>query len=203
MSKGDDNSEKGNNSLKVEAIHIYTDVEDMKMNPPMGDNTLLFDRTGHAPILTPKGHQVTLGEFNEVSGWAKVKCIKAGTHVVVHLRGLIPNGVYTIWIMTLMSPGFDGTGMSLMKNLNGVGALGAPNGSQNVLKVNDEGETDLSVTTPAESLLFGAVPSCWSSVYEVLLSGAYHLDGMTHGPVPGDFTTQIIQFGFPIMGANL
>jgi hypothetical protein len=190
--------------IKVDLIHIYTDVEDANMMPPTGDNTLLFDHTGHAPVLAPDGHHVTLGEFNQVSGWADVKCINTGTHIVVHLTGMIPNGVYTIWIMTLKSPGFDGTLASFGANLNGVGALGASDGSQNVLSVNGQGNADLSVTMPAGSLsLFGSVPNCFSGVFEVLLSAAYHLDGMTHGPSPGDFSNYVLQFGFPIMGANL
>lgn len=190
--------------IKVGLIHIYTDVEDANMMPPVGDNTLLFDHTGHAPVLAPDGHHVTLGEFNAVSGWADVKCINGGTHIVVHVRGMIPNGVYTIWIMTLKSPGFDGTLASFGANLTGVGALGAPDGSQNVLKVNGEGNADLNVTMPAASLsLFGSVPDCFGGLFEVLLSSAYHLDGLTHGPSPGDFSNYVLQFGYPIMGSQL
>lgn len=202
VNKNSQRHEDDNDRLKVDLIHIYTDVEDANMMPPKGENTLLYDHTGHAPVLTPDGHHVTLEEFNEVSGSAHIKCINTGTHVVVHLRGLIPKGVYTIWIMTLKSPGFNGT----FANLNGVGSLGAPDGSQNVLTVkgDDHGTADLSVTTPAESLsIFGAVPSCWSGVYEVMLSGAYHLDGLTHGPTPGNFSTYVLQFGFPIFGSQL
>lgn len=199
--------QKKNNGapLKVDLIHIYVDVEGAhNMYPPTGDNTLLFNHTGQAPVLAPDGHHVTLGEFNAVSGWADVKCINTGTHVVVHLKGLIPNGVYTIWAMPFKSPGFDGTAMSVGSNLTGAGALGAPDGSQNALTVNGEGNADLSVTMPGGSLsVFGSVPNCFGGVYEVLLSGAYHLDGMTHGSNPGMFSSYVLQFGFPIMGATL
>ncbi len=193
-------AEKSGAPLKVDLMHMYGDVEDADMMPPKGDNTLLFNHTGHAAVLAPNGHPVTLREFNAVSGWADVKCINAGTHVVVHLKGLIPNGVYTIWVMPFKSPGFDGTG----SNLIGVGALGAPDGSQNVLTVNGQGNADLSVTMPAGSLsVFGSIPICFGGVYEVLLSGAYHLDGMTHGSTPGMFSSYVLQFGFPIMGSKL
>ena len=198
--QNNNNIAKSGAPLKVDLMHIYMDVEDAQMMPPTGNNTLLFDHAGHAPVLAPDGHAVPLGEFNMVSGWAHVKCINGGTHVVVHLAGLIPNGVYTLWIMTFQSNGTS-------DRLNGVGALGAPDGSQNVLKVNSDGTADLSVTTPAEPLsVFGAIPNCWSSVFKVMVAGAYHLDGQTHGESPGGadgFTAYVLQFGFPVMGSQL
>lgn len=196
----DKNSEHSSKPLKVDLIHIYTDVEDANMMPPMGNNTILFNKTGHVPILAPDGHHVTLGEFNSASGKAEVKCMNNGTHVEIHMHGLIPKGVYTIWIMTFKTPGFNGT----FDNLTGVGALGAPDGSQNAWVATSNGKGELSVTTPAEMLsIFGSVPNCFGGEFEVLLSAAYHLDGRTHGGSPGDFTNYVLQFGFPVMGARL
>src|SRR6266446_7535498 len=54
----------------------------------------------HVPILAPDRHQVTLGEWLKASGRASAKCINKGTHVVVEMSGLIPNGVYTIWYVS-------------------------------------------------------------------------------------------------------
>src|SRR4051794_2178443 len=93
-SRNTDNSSSGA-PHKIDITHVYLFVEDANMQPPTGDNTLLFDNRGHTPIMALDGHQVTLGEYNKASGWADVKCINEGTHTVFHMQGLIPNGVYT------------------------------------------------------------------------------------------------------------
>jgi hypothetical protein len=84
-------------------------------------NTLLFNSNNNGPItcnpiLAPDGHHLTLGEFTTVKGRASVKCINTGTHSVLHFSGLMPNGVYTAWLI-LVSPSGD----------VGAGALGTNN----------------------------------------------------------------------------
>jgi hypothetical protein len=191
-------SEQQTASLRVDLVHVPDWLEDANKLPPSGDATLLWNNQGHVPILAPDGHQITLGEYNNVSGYAEVKCINAGTHVVIHLKGLIPNGVYTMWIVTFKSPGFDGT----FVNQIGEGSLGAPDGSQNAFTASAAGTASLSVITPAESLSeFGSVGNCFSSEYEVQLAAAYHLDNLTHGGTPGeDPTTWVVPFAFPFKG---
>jgi hypothetical protein len=190
----------GCDPLKVKTIPIYNKVVDANGHAAVADTTLLFDAVGNAPVKAPDGHQITLGEFNMASGQASVKCIQAGTHVVIHLEGLIPNGVYTIWTMTLKSPGYDGT----FANVIGVGALGAPDGSQNAFTASAHGMASLSVTAPGGNLsAVGSVGNCFNSEFEVLLSTAYHLDGLTHGGVPGDEATWVFQSAFPIFGADI
>lgn len=191
-------SEKKGGPLKVDLVHIDMDIT-------VGANDYLFNRTPpHTQVLAPDGHPVTLGEFHMVSGWAHVKCNNEGTHVVVHLKGLIPNGVYTLWAMRFPDPN---TFPPPAPGPSGVGALGAPDGSENVLKVNSKGTAELSVTMPAGNLsIFGSLPNCWRTVFKVMVAGAYHLDGQTHGASPGGtggFSTYVLQFGFPVMGANL
>src|SRR5438094_980688 len=61
-----------------------------------------------SPVLAPDGHQVTWGEWTDVEGQAAVKCIKQGSHIVLHLSGLIPNGQYTAWVVAFDPPGFNG-----------------------------------------------------------------------------------------------
>lgn len=183
--------------LMVDLVHPTLHIEDANMQLPVGDNTLLWNNRGHMPIMAPDGHQVTLAEFNKVSGYAQVKCINAGTHVVIHLKGLIPNGVYTIWVLTFKSPGFDGT----FANLIGMGALGPGDGSKNAFIASEAGTASLSAIMPAESLsLFGSVGNCLSSEYEVHLVAAYHLDNLTYGGSPGDASAWVAQFAFPFMG---
>src|SRR5207247_7434005 len=81
------------------------------------------------PILDPNGTPVTLAEYTRATGTATAKCDSKGTHITVHLSGLIPHGVYTMWV--LVGAGNDG-----------VGSLGKPDGSQNVFHVSASGEAD-------------------------------------------------------------
>ncbi len=186
--------------LKVDLMHTTFTIEDANGGTPTGDATLLFDNVGHTLVTAPDGHQVTLGEFNKVSGYAEIKCINAGTHVVVHLKGLIPNGVYTMWVVTFKSPGFDWT----TANAIGVGALGPGDGSKNAFTASPSGTASLSATMPAGTMSeFGSVNNCLSSEYQVQLWGVIHMDGLTHGGSPGDESTWVEQFVFQFMGSEL
>ncbi len=186
--------------LKVDLVVPTFNIEDANMMPPSGDATLLFDNVGHTPVLAPDGHQVTFGEFNRVSGYAQVKCINTGTHVVIHLKGLIPNGVYSMWFATFKSPGFDPT----FSNVIAAGALGPADGSKNAFTASPAGTASLSIIAPAgPGSEFGSIGNCLSSEYEVVLEAAYHLDGLTHGAHPGDESTWVAQFIIPFMGSQL
>jgi hypothetical protein len=186
--------------LRVDIMHTTFTIEDANMMVPTGDATLLFDKTGHTLVTAPDGHQVTLGEFNKVSGYAEIKCTNAGTHVVIHLSGLLPKGVYTIWTVTFKSPGFDNS----IANVIGVGALGATDGSKNSFTASADGTASLSAIIPSGSLsVFGSVGDCLSSEYQIQLWGVYHMDGLTHGPVPGDDSTWVEQFVIQFMGSQL
>ena len=72
----------------------------------MADEDLLFNKTvcpGQGlhdafdpslnPVLAPDGHQITWGEYNQARGRVLLRCGPKGTHVVMHLSGLIPKGV--------------------------------------------------------------------------------------------------------------
>ena len=129
----------------------------------------------HEPILAPDGHHVMLSEWLAARGRASVKCINKGTHVVVEMSGLIPNGVYTIWYVS-----FDKAG-----NFNGVGALGPKDGSQNHFEATANGDGEVSAIMQAGSLsIVGDATGCELDHPFVLL-GVYHLDGETHGGFPG------------------
>jgi hypothetical protein len=157
-------------------------------------NTLLFNRNDNGPItcnpvLAPDGHQLTLGEFVTAKGTASVKCINKGTHSVLHFSGLLPNGVYTAWLVFV-----DPSGVLL-----GAGALGTTNPIENFFTASPSGEGQLSVTTPEQNLsIVGQVGACWLDVpAEVHL--AYHSDNQTHGPEPGPTETWVVnaRFLFP------
>jgi hypothetical protein len=168
---------------------IEAELADAHGNPPTSLDTLLYNKGGPlgpcnppAPILGPDGHQVTLGEWRQAGGTASVKCLGEETHVVIHFTGLIPKGLYTVDVATFKTPGFDGS----LANLIGVGALGPNDGSENTVVASANGEAELSVMHPAGPLsLFGEVGDCLLDQVAFQLVGIYHLDGMSHAPVPG------------------
>ncbi len=134
-------------------------------------------------ILAPDGHAITLGEWMTIQGRASVKCTNLRTHVVIHLKGLIPNGVYSMWIATFNAPGFTPN----FENVKAGGALGPPDGSKNTFRASASGEAQISAIHPAGPLSeFGTVGNCLLDEFEVHLAGAYHLDGLTHGGSPGE-----------------
>src|SRR5258708_6362859 len=72
-------------------------VIDLNGNPatspstPMGNVMCVPLGMPISPILTPTGQPVTMAQWLGVKGRASAKCDATGTHVVVHLSGLIPN----------------------------------------------------------------------------------------------------------------
>ncbi len=196
--------------VTADLLHFASHLEDENFNMPVGDNTPLYNKNGgqHVPIMTPDGnHQVTLGEFKMVSGSATVKCINSGTHVVMHLKGLIPNGVYTIWTVTFSSPGWNGNNA----NRTGFGALGEIEGSRNSnsFRANDQGNASISVIRPEGNLITDGsvnphpgyvIPNCMGDVFETHLAIAYHLDNKASAP--GAPPTWAVQGFFQLFGSQ-
>jgi hypothetical protein len=156
---------------------------------------VLFNRTFRGqpmpqfcdPVLNPDGSQMTLGQYNTVSGRAAVKCLKSGTHTVLHFSGLRPGGVYTIWIVELDSM----PGPPL-----GVGSLGNNLGTQNSFVADDTGVGQIVASTPAEDLsIFGHIGQCMLDS-PFLFEMVYHSDGMTHGGDPGPPNTWVTNARF-------
>jgi hypothetical protein len=112
-----------------------------------------------------------------------VKCVQKGTHVVIQLSGLIPNGVYTIWVGVFQAPGLTPD----YSNIIALGALGQPDGSQNAFVASAHGEAVISAFQPSGPLsAFDDRDStgCLLDEFEVLFFVGLHLDGQTHGPTP-------------------
>ncbi len=172
-------------------------VYDSAGNPATAANTPLYSEAAGEcdhlfPLIAPDGHHIKLAEWKTASGTAVIKCGQKGTHVVLQLSGLIPHGVYTVWVATFVAPGLTQD----FANLVGVGALGAPDGSQNTIIASEDGEGELSVFHPAGELSFFGSAGCLTDEYEVLLWIPLHTDGHTHGGVPGDPCTLGFQGAF-------
>jgi hypothetical protein len=150
------------------------------------------------PIVAPDGHQVTYCEWTKATGTATMQCEgNRGTRVTINASGLLPNGVYSAWVV-LFGPGPAAPDGS---NLLGVGPVGRPDGSQNVFHASAGGTAQLSVVTPASALgcLAYSVSTCLLStagVGEVQIHIAYHLDGQTHGSCPGGDCDFAVPLGF-------
>jgi hypothetical protein len=191
--------------------HIITDpptadpVYDANGSPATRKTKALYsDSSGGCdhryPILMPDGSPMPYSLFKSVKGTAKAECAPGGTLVNVKLRNLVPNGTYTLWV-TAWQPGGVTPGFP---NIIGVGALGAPDGSQNVVHASASGDAEVNVFHPAGPLsIFGNIGGCLLDEVEVQLWGAYHSDSTTHGPMPGGaggFCDYTIQFGFDFPG---
>lgn len=148
---------------------------------PTAGGTRLHEIRVNAPVYGPNGQQVTLDEWNRAGGTVKVSCVAAGTRVTARWTGLIPGGVYTMWSVVL-GPGFDGTLEGLMGSMTGLGAMGSPDGSQNMFVPDANGEASVTLVQPATALsMMGGVGSCALEEYEFHVVASYHIDGMTWG----------------------
>lgn len=182
------------NNKIVNVLLFVRDAAGQALTPQSDPSTPVHESRTLAPVVAPDGHQLSLAEFLAARGFVTAKCVKKGTETVIHLSGLVPKGVYTIWILKFRAPGFDPT----FANLTGIGAIGASNGSQNTVRTSAAGETELAVTVKSGALsMFGNLTDCWiADEFEVHIVGAYHIDGMSHGATPGPDGTFVEQFGF-------
>jgi hypothetical protein len=168
-------------------------VSDVNGNPPTSPDTLLYGNrpcdpanpTVLNPVTAPDGHQITWGEWTQIEGQAAVKCINNGSHVVVHLSGLIPNGQYTVWVFIFHPAG----------NLVAAGPLGAQDGSENGFVADADGVGHIGRVLPPGMLSAkpGPFDGCLTDEDEFQVHVVYHIDGMTHGNVPGPGCTWALQ----------
>ena len=127
---------------------------------------------GVVPILDPSGKQVNLRDWMQARGEATARCLRRGTQYKFEFKGLIPNGVYTIWHF------LD----------SGQGALATTSFTEvdNVFKVSKSGTANLTVLAePGPMSFFGEMPACslTQSSHELFVV-LYHIDNQYCGPFP-------------------
>ncbi|WP_377192990.1 hypothetical protein [Ruegeria meonggei] len=135
-----------------------------------------LDTTDTGPY--PKGRPLglTLGEWFAAKGGGSYSCDNGVGIVDLTFENLVPNGVYTIWHDFMVWPPtkpFIGT-----YDL----PFGARDGSENIIVANDDGRADFKRT----------ISPCLQFSGEHLaadLGLAWHSDGKTYGPLPGEFST--------------
>ncbi len=190
---------------KGEALVIYDDIRAGvcsaligsigMVTPKTPNDTILFNRTyrGQAnpqfcePLLNPDGSQMTLGQYSEISGRSAVKCIRRGSHSVMHFNGLRPNGVYSIWIVLFgAEPGPP----------IGVGGIGRDGPYENGFTADADGVGQIGRITPEQDLsIFGHVGPCMLDS-PLVLEVVYHGDGLLHGGDPGPGYTWVTNAAF-------
>lgn len=197
-------------SLFLETMDANHHLVPLPANPP--DSTLLWGAHANTVLYAPDGHQLTWGEYKNVQARAEAKCEGDGTHVVMHLSGLVPNGTYTIWVLVLNGPFPAGpnpanplspNGPFPFGNLVGIGSLGANDGSENSFHASAAGEGEITVVMPPGPLSTMPpwlnfnydVAGCLLDEVEFHLVGVYHSDGQTYGPAPGYVHHAEVQFG--------
>jgi len=166
-----------------------------------GVRTAVSTDVVNIPEIDPanEGHAIALPD---IRGTATLRCLKKGTQLSVHMRGLRPNSVYTIWIVQFMAPGFDPT----FANLIGLGSLGGqtpavPNdGYLNVFRTSATGEGQITrIHPPGDLSIFGDSPACLidpEQLFELHVVGNYHSDGQTQGAFPAPSGQGFDEFAF-------
>ncbi len=147
-------------------------------------------QTDLTPLRDPSGNPITLGDWKQATGHASIECVEGGTRYHFRFKGLIPNGLYTLWH-------FPGSG-------GGALASHRPNDINNVMTANVAGNAHLIVVGTAGNMTFGgSVGACTLPTSENIGRGydfvggfgdalfmlEYHNDQRTHGPFPGPFNT--------------
>lgn len=171
---------------------------------PSDPTDLVYEIRKQNPVIAPDGHQLTFAEFSSVRGRADIQCQTNAVEVELSLTGLIPNGVYTIWNVVFDDPGMDPT--DPMLGLDGLGAAGKGDGSDNAFTASATGKATITVRSPGGNLSMvqntpmGDCPLTENFEWHVV--GAYHIDGKTHGSNLGPDGTAIEQFGFIFKNAN-
>jgi hypothetical protein len=154
------------------------------------ESTPIYESREGNPVLAPDGHHVTWGEFSSAEGAIIAKCVPKGTHATVHLSGLIPSGLYSVWNFVFDSPGSQDN----LENRDGFGALGPNDGSRNTFRASASGEGRISgITPPGDLTRAGEIGACaLTDEFQWYVIGVYHIEGQTYGPDG----TAVEQFGF-------
>jgi hypothetical protein len=158
------------------------------------------------PVIAPDGHAVTWGEFRAASGVAALTCEPGGTRVRVTLSNLIPNGVYTGWLVFFAPPGFK---TAMFDALTGLAPVGPPDGSESRVVADAQGNASFDVVTPAGTTTVTlpgktqSIPACLLDAYEVHVVAAYHIDGHTCGATQCDAGQLAEQIGWMVFGGQV
>ncbi len=166
--------------------------------PAPTDDDLLVERTQGLPVddgtdpnkVDGEMGQLTWNEFSDIEGRIKLKCLEKGTHVSMHLSGLVPKALYTAWVVVFDSPGFDSTTRNIetaTEHIVGWAPLGKNDGSENVFRPSASGEAQVTAIDKPDTWPNGPAGTdrkskkCLLDEFEVHFIGGYHLDDENQG----------------------
>lgn len=146
--------------------------------PDTPPETLLYIGASGEPLLTPDGDHVSLGEWIDFEGRCSLKCIPGlGTLALFKFDGLVPRGLYSIFLFVRESPSAP-VGFGRLPSI-----LPIESGSFTTTWF---GDAHAVAIVPAGPLSFtGSAPQCLLDYGQVNIIFVYQVDGQLNGPVPG------------------
>ena len=189
------------NIIPVDLFVRPEDTADQEPTPPTPtDDDLLVERTQGLPVddgtdpgsVDGEMGQLRWSQFSDIEGRLRLKCLRKGTHVSMHLSGLVPKALYTAWVVVFDEPGFDPDTRDIAtatENIVGWAPLGKNDGSENVFRPSASGEAQVTAINRPDTWPNGPAAGtdreserCLLDEYEVHFIGGWHLDDETHGP---------------------
>ena len=160
---------------------------------PTAPDEPLYENRKMNPVIAPDGHHLTFGEFSTAKGKLKMKCTKEGTQISLKMEGLIPFGLYSVWVLVFEEPGFTED----FAHETAEGVPGGNAGKYSSFVAGSDGTATYSQVVPEGPMsFFGEATDCLLDEYEVHVVGAYHIDGKTYGGELGPDGVAVEQFGF-------
>ena len=152
------------------------------------DATLLYESRTGEQVLGPDGSSISWGDFRGAKGSVIVKCTNRGTHAVVHLDGLIPNGTYSVWSELIAPIGGDAIGRAGFTESDQKGKS-----KGNVIQASARGEGHFSGFMTQGAL--DEIGDCMlddvkNEVYNWRIVGIYHFSGKADLAQEGTFVEQ-------------
>lgn len=169
---------------------------------------------GHGDPLTGANGSaaLTLGEWAQAGGRVEVRCRGELTQIDATLHGLVPNGVYTSWVIATVIPlryGDDRQPTYLVARdfldrrfIVALAPAGLPDGSDSLVRGDAQGGAELHTRVSA---LVAGQPGCLTQTAHWHLVFDYHADGNTYGALarPESGTTeQAAHLGFLFSGST-
>ncbi|MEM8814268.1 MAG: hypothetical protein AAGE85_00430 [Pseudomonadota bacterium] len=120
---------------------------------------------------------ITLGEWLSGTGQGEYTCADGEGRLDIRFGNLVPDGVYTLWQFFMADPPTEPFSGALAL------PVGARDGSQTIFRADADGNAHFEQR----------FRPCLQPTGEHLTAGlatAYHSDGRTYGPLPGEYATR-------------
>ncbi len=136
-----------------------------------------FEEDALGPYEKGKPLGITLGQWFDAKGAGKYRCENGQGHLEVAFNKLVPNGVYTMWHAFMAWPPTEPF----------IGTYDLPIGSR------DGAQSVFTADAAGNATVERSFQPCLQLTGEHLaaeLAIAWHSDGRTYGPLPGEFSTK-------------